>query len=94
MIIVGQIIRTENAKDMEYGLCVHSYLMGNSRYIVLLYKNGLTQEFSPDEQKANLEDVYFFRNMRSYEYKSSQNLAKDHQGGVFDKAFSNFEKKY
>lgn len=94
MIIKGQIARTDSAYDMKHGLCVNSYLVGNNRYVTLIFENGLTQDYSPIEQRESLEDVYFFRNMRDYEFKGSQKLASDHVDGVFKQAFEVFKKNY
>lgn len=94
IVRVGEMVGTDNASDMTFGICVHSYLIGNQRYVVLLFENGLTQEYSPDEQKLRLEKVDFFEELRYYQYKNRVHLSNNYKNGLFKKFFDKFEKKY
>ena len=84
---IGETVRTDNANEMTFGVCVHSYLLGSYRHVVVLFKNGLTQEYSPDEQKLRLEKVGFVEDLRYYEYKDRSKLVEDYKNGLFDGFF-------
>lgn len=90
-IRVGEVVYTDNAMDMEVGVCVHSYHMGSDRHVVLIFKNGLTQEYSADEQKMRLEKVGFIEDLRYYQYEDRGKLADDYRAGVFNQSFDFFD---